>query len=34
MVKLEEFNLPLSIIELKLDIDSKKIKQIEEYYES
>ncbi len=34
MVKLEKFNLPLSLMELKLDINRDKIKRVEEYYES
>jgi tetraacyldisaccharide 4'-kinase len=33
MVKLENFNLPISVMKLRLDINIKAIKQIEEYYE-
>ena len=33
MVKLEHFNLPMSVMELRLDIKKDKIKKIEEYYE-
>ena len=33
MVKLDKFNLPISVINLKLDIKKSVIKKIEEYYE-
>ncbi len=34
LVKLEQFNLPISIMELSLNIDKKILNKIEEYYES